>query len=374
MSLQLAITGMAFASPFGSEPEAFWQGLCQGPSPAVDWRSAGDGFPEVACRAAPLPPGSPEGLVPLGLALAQGALASAGLEALPPGAGLAVGSAWGVGDRLHRPGQAHAPGMLGAWVEALGVRGPATTTPVACAAGNAAIAWAARRVAAGEAPMMLAGGLDLIGPSAAGVFGYLDNLTHDRPRPFDQARDGFLLADGGALFLLEPVASARAAGRRILARLSGVGGAHDASHPTRPDPSGRGMHEALAAAWEEAGRPPLGYVNAHAPGTEANDLAEAEAIASLFGRRGVPVSSTKGALGHAQGGANALEAVACILALHQGLAPPTLHLEAPVPELAERLDLIQGSPRPLAPGQAVASLATSLGGAVWALVLEGGEG
>jgi 3-oxoacyl-[acyl-carrier-protein] synthase II len=235
-------------------------------------------------------------------------------------------------------------------------------TPVACAASNTALAWAIDRIEAGQASCMLAGGFDVVGPTAVGGYQLFDNLTHSLPRPFDLERDGFLLGEGGAIFFLEPEESARAAGRRIVAIVRGAGCAHDAAHPTRPSPDGRGLRRALQKALREAGLSPaeIGYVNAHSPGTLANDAAEAAAYREVFGPRGVPVSSTKAALGHAQGGANSLEMVACIFALERQELPPTLNLASPDPEL--QLDLIAGGPRPTRIAHAVNS-ACSLGGA-----------
>lgn len=381
----VAITGFALASPFGPDPAAFWRGVCHGPTPARDWAPEPD-FPGLdamglACRAATLPDAPPVGRGGAGgrtLAvaedLARRALAHAGYEGGPPaGLGLALGSAWGEADHLARPKFLPAPPILPALAKAVGLTGPVATTPVNCAAGNVALAWAADRVRDGQAPVMLAGGLDMIGPIAVGAYVFLDNLTPDLPRPFDAERDGFLLAEGGALFVLEPLAAARAAGKRVLATIAGVGLGHDASHPTRPSPDGRGLARAMRLALADAGLAAagVGYVNAHSPGTALNDPGEAAAIAEVFGPFGVPVSATKGALGHAQGGANALEAVACMLALRDGRIPPTLNHRGLPPGLD--LDLVANAPREAALDH-VLSLAASMGGATSALIFGKGDG
>ncbi|MBM3270603.1 MAG: hypothetical protein FJZ01_23460 [Candidatus Sericytochromatia bacterium] len=375
--MRVAITGMALASPFGSAEDAFWHGICHGPTPVRPYSSEPD-YPGLACLSAALPadsfPPRPDlgwhRAAHLGADLGQRALVAAGYGALPSGVGLALGSYWSEEDHARR---SQPPPLLPALLSDLGITGPAANLPVACASGNTAIAWGAARIRNGHAPVMLAGGLDVLGPLAAGSYLYLDNLTHNLPRPFSANRDGFLYGEGGAMFVLEPLETARQAGRLILAEVCGTGNAHDASHPTRPDPAGGGLVRAMRQALAQAGLEPaaVGYVNAHSPGTIVNDPGEAAALATVFGPRKVPVSSTKGALGHAQGGANALEAAACVLALRHGLAPPTMNLDAPDPALA--IDAIAGSPRPLSTRFAL-SLASSLGGATCAILLGKGDG
>lgn len=374
----VAVTGWAIASPVGSDPEAFWRYLCEGPTRVEPYHSEPD-FPGFSCVVAPLPP---EDLAvdpslghratTLAASLGRRALASAGLETAPGGLGLALGSYWGEGDFLALPRREAPPALLPTLARALGVTGPMVNTPVACTAGNMAIAWAVERLRHGEASFMLAGGLDVIGPTAAGFYEFVGTLTEAMPRPFSEDRDGFLLSEGGAMFLLEPVEQARAAGRPILAEIRGVGFGHDALHPTRPADDGRGLQRAMRHALAEAGLEPrdVGYLNAHSPGTLANDPGEAAAISGVFGRRGVPVGSTKAAFGHAQGGANAIEAAACILALAHRAAPPTLNLDQPDESLD--LDLLAGAPRPMT-AEAALSLASSMGGASSAIVFTRGD-
>ncbi len=369
----VAITGWAFASPFGSAEDAFWHGICSGPTPITPWRSD-TGFPGIECLAAQVPGvggATAHRVFEMAYDLARRALAHAGFAAAPPGLGLGLGSYWGETDYLALPRRRPPPSLVPELVRELHLGGPTANLPVACAAGNYALAWAAGRIRRQDAPFMLAGGLDVIGTAAVGSYLFLDNLADALPRPFAADRDGFLLGEGGALFLLEPSAQAERAGRPVLAHLRGVGNAHDASHPTRPDPAGGGLVRAIRQALGEARLSPgdIGYVNAHAPGTIQNDPGESAALREVFGPKGVPVSSTKAALGHAQGGANALEALACILALRHGLAPPTLNLARPDPAL--ELDAIVVAPRPFEARYAL-SLASSLGGATSAIVLERG--
>jgi len=373
VSEPVAITGWAFASPFGTDEASFWEGLCHGAPPLSTWRSE-PMFPGLECGAAQLPgpAGSPADRVrALATDLARRALAHAGHAAPPAGLGMGLGSYWGEIDYLALPPRPAPPPLLPLLARDLGLSGPTANLPVACASGNYALAWAAARIRRQDAPVMLAGGLDVIGPAAVGGYIFLDNLCAALPLPFSPDRDGFLLSEGGALFVLEPRDAARAAGRPIRAVLRGYGNAHDASHPTRPDPAGGGLVRAMRQALARAGLGPadIGYVNAHAPGTIQNDPGEAAALREVFGPAGVPVSSTKAVLGHAQGGANALEALACILALQRGLAPPTRSVAAADPAL--ELDVILGAPREFSPPRAL-SLASSLGGATSAVILERG--
>jgi 3-oxoacyl-[acyl-carrier-protein] synthase II len=375
--MTVAITGFAVASPFGAELEAFWRGVCHGPTPVSRWVSE-PRFSGLVCQAALLPEAA-SGVVAedrateLAIDLARRALASAGFAVAPTGAGLALGTHWGNVDVLGMPPLPARPPMAPALARALTLSGPITLAPVACTAANHALMWAVDRVRARDASVMLAGGLDVIGPTAVGGYLLFGNLTETLPRPFSPARDGFLLSEGGALFVLEDAARTRAAGRRVLAEIIGVGAAHDGSHPTRPAVDGRGVRLAIERALADAGltAADVGYVNAHSPGTQANDHAEAAAYRAVFGPRGVPVSSTKGALGHAQGGANALEAAACLLALRDGLLPPTLNVDAPDPAFA--IDLVVGTPRPVADLRNALSVAASIGGATSAVILRKGD-
>lgn len=373
--MRVAISGCAFASPFGSDFDTFWQGLCQGPMPIATWHSEPN-FPGLGCRLAALPgadhqeaPG--ERTLALSIDLGRQALASAGLIQAPRGTGLALGSAWMEGDILGVPPRPPGRSLLPAIASTLGLTGPITGTPIACASSNYALAWAYDRLRAGDCQYMLAGGVDVAGPMAIGGYLYLDVMTDTVPRPFAVNQDGFLLSEGGAFFLLEPLEQARAAGRRVWGEIVGTGTGHDASHPTRTAPDGRGLAFAMRRALQEAGLSPdaIDYLNAHSPGTAANDAGEAAAIHAVFGSYRVPVSSTKGSHGHAQGGANALEALACLLALRHQVAPPTLHVD----QVAEALGLdVIVAPRPMVL-QHVLSLASCMGGANAAVIFARGD-
>jgi 3-oxoacyl-[acyl-carrier-protein] synthase II len=372
---RVAVTGLAFVSPFGDDREDLWQALCRGSARTVEY-DPDPRYDGLACTAALLP--APVAAGPCGdrftslvVGLARRALADAGFPQSPPGTGLAIGSLWAETDVLGMPRRQPLP-LLPSLGAALNLTGPVAGASVACCAGNTAIAWAVDQIRFGDAPVMLAGGLDLVGPLASGAYTYLDTLATTVPRPFDENRDGFLLAEGGAMFVLEPLDAARQAGRRVLGEIVGTGSAHDAFHATLPSPEGRGLIRAMRMALEDGRLNPsqVGYVNAHAPGTIANDPGEAAAIVAVFGPHGVPVSSTKGVLGHAQGGANALEAIACLMALDRQAIPPTRHLETP--DSAWPLDLVMGDERPASFDYAL-SAASSMGGAVSVLVFGRGE-
>jgi 3-oxoacyl-[acyl-carrier-protein] synthase II len=155
-------------------------------------------------------------------------------------------------------------------------------------------------------------------------------------RPFDAGRDGFVMGEGGAALILEERGHALARGARIYAELVGYGMSSDGYHITLPRPGGVGAVRAMENALRSAGRRPdeVDYINAHGTSTPANDATETTAIKSVFGdhARGIPVSSTKSMTGHLLGGAGVVEALACILAIRDGVVPPTINYETPDPE------------------------------------------
>jgi 3-oxoacyl-[acyl-carrier-protein] synthase II len=163
-------------------------------------------------------------------------------------------------------------------------------------------------------------------------------------RPFDRDRDGFVVGEGAGALLLERLDHALARGARVYAEVAGGGMSADAWHPTAPQPEGSGALLSMRMALEEAGITPdqLGYVNAHATATPAGDLAEASALAALFGKglSKVAVSSTKGQTGHLLGAAGAVEAIATTLALYHQVLPPTAGLYTPDPALPGELKLV----------------------------------
>ena len=210
----------------------------------------------------------------------------------------------------------------------------------ACATGSHAIGEATEAIARGSADVIIAGGFDS-GVTPLGVAGFAAaramSTRNDDPlhasRPFDLDRDGFVIAEGGAVVVLEEWGRATARGARIYGELSGYGASADAYHITSPEPTGDGAARAMRHALTRANMSvaDIGYINAHGTSTPQGDAIETQAVKSVFGSDAPPVSSTKSMTGHLLGGAGAIEAVACTLALNHGLLPPTINLENPDP-------------------------------------------
>lgn len=223
-----------------------------------------------------------------------------------------------------------------------GLRGPSAAPATACAAGTDAIGFAYERVRDGRADAMLAGGAEapLIAPIVAGYLrlgavASLERGPEGASRPFDRARDGFVMAEGAAALVLERMDRAQARGARIYGEIIGYGQSCDAGHLTSPDESGEGPARAIAAALEDAGIGPeeVGYVNAHATSTPAGDLAEAAAL-TRAGLGATPVSSTKGQHGHTLAAAGAIEAIAALGAFATGVLPPSINVDDPDVDLS----------------------------------------
>jgi 3-oxoacyl-[acyl-carrier-protein] synthase II len=217
----------------------------------------------------------------------------------------------------------------------LGTQGEAVATNAACASATQALGNALDRIRAGRADVMIAGGADELHVAAAITFdamgggsrAYNESPT-STPRPFDKDRDGIVVGEGAGILVLEEEQHARARGAHILGRVLGYGGTSDAQNMASPAPAG--MKQAIELALMDGGLgvEEIGYVNAHATGTPIGDAAEAEALFQLFGDR-VPVSSSKGHLGHMMGACGAVEAAISLEAMRRGCVPPTLNLETP---------------------------------------------
>ena len=210
----------------------------------------------------------------------------------------------------------------------------------ACATGNHAIGEAGEAIKRGDADVVLAGGFDC-GVTPLGLAGFCAarslSTRNDDPahasRPFDAGRDGFVMGEGGGVVVLEELEHARARGAHIYAELAGYGASADAYHMTAPAPDGNGARRAMLQALARAGMnaSQIGYINAHGTSTELGDAAETGAIKEVFGASAPPVSSTKSMTGHLLGGAGALETVISVLALNEGVLPPTINYETPDP-------------------------------------------
>lgn len=219
-----------------------------------------------------------------------------------------------------------------------GLRGPALSPTTACASGSDAIGQAAGMIASGRADAMLAGGAEaplvplvLAGYHRLGALSPSSGPTTSRP--FDRTRDGFVIAEGAGVLVLEEREHAIARGATALAELAGYGLSCDAAHITDPDADGAGPARAMRLSMEDAGVAPsdVDYINAHATSTLLGDLAEARALVSA-GVAGAAVSAPKSVTGHALGAAGGLEAVATVLAMHHGVIPPTASLSDPEPD------------------------------------------
>jgi 3-oxoacyl-[acyl-carrier-protein] synthase II len=235
-------------------------------------------------------------------------------------------------------------------------RGPNFATVSACSSSNHAIGDALNLIRRCDADVMIAGGAEAgIGEIPMAAFAAMRALStrrNDEPekasRPFDAERDGFVMADGAGIVVLEALEHAQARGARIHAELIGYAATDDASHITLPAPGGRGAVQSMRLAIEDAGITidEVDYINAHGTSTPPNDRSETAAIKTLFGERAyeVPVSSTKSMTGHLLGAGGGVEAIACIRALEEGLLPPTINQEHPDPECD--LDYVPNTARP----------------------------
>jgi len=225
----------------------------------------------------------------------------------------------------------------------LRAKGPNLGTVSACASSAHAIGLAADAIRRDQADVMLAGGAEAgLIPVAIGAFNAMHALSrrNDEPekasRPFDKDRDGFVFAEAGGCLVLEELEFAQARGARILAEMAGYGATADAYHVTAPPEGAEGAVRAMRMALEDAGlrADQIGYVNAHGTSTQANDGSETQALKTVFGARAyeVPISSTKSMTGHTLGAAGAIEAIICVLAMRDGVLPPTINQEVSDPQ------------------------------------------
>lgn len=221
-----------------------------------------------------------------------------------------------------------------------GLQGPNFAITTACTTGTHNIGYAARTIAYGDADVMVAGGAEC-GSSPLGMAGFAAaramSTRNDEPqkasRPWDKDRDGFVLGDGAAILVLESLEHAQARGATIYAEVAGLGMSDDAHHITSPPEDGSGAQVAMANAIRDAGltAEDIGYINAHGTSTQVGDIAETNAIKAVFGdhAQSLLVSSTKSMTGHLLGAAGALEAMITVLALRDGIVPPTINLDNP---------------------------------------------
>jgi 3-oxoacyl-[acyl-carrier-protein] synthase II len=365
MRRRVVVTGIGIVSPLGNSVEAVWDALLAGTSGArrvtIDGIGELTAFPvdgvDEAARAAfgPRDARRMDRAGQLATLAAAAALSDAEPHGIPPERiGAAIGCVHGGAQTLNDAavtlvtrgadrvsplaiplGLTNAP--VAAVTRTLDVRGPASVAGTACAAGTDAIGTGFELIRSGRADLVLAGGAEApLAPLVAAGYRQLGALSQtQRPpaeasRPFDAARDGFVIGEGAGVLVLEEREHARARGAVIHAELIGFASTCDAGHLTDPDPAGTGATRAMVLALADAGADPedVGYVNAHATSTPAGDLAEARALAAA-GLAGTPVSATKAAHGHALGAAGGIEAVVTVLALTHQILPATLNLEHP---------------------------------------------
>ena len=237
-----------------------------------------------------------------------------------------------------------------------GYRGPSEATVTACASSTHSIGNAARVVASGRCNIMLAGGTESsLTETAIAGFGNMTALSKTGlSRPFDKDRDGFIIAEGAAVLVLEELEHAKARGAKIYGEILGAANTADAHHITAPEPEGLGAISSMVFALEDAELRPeeIKHINAHGTSTPLNDAAEAKAVAKVFPHR-PPTTSIKGVTGHSLGAAGALEAVASLLTIQNELIPPTRGTQNLDPEVD--LDIVLNEARPWTPGPIISN-------------------
>ena len=375
---RVAVTGIGVVAPAGIGKDAFWSGLLS-PAPngfrqIEDWDpSPYFDNPKEARRS--------DRVSQFTLAAAAEALEQAGeISADPARRGTFVGTGvGGIGTleeqievRLSKGERRVSPFLVPMMMAnapaatismRYGWQGPCENTATACAAGTHAIGNAARMVADGRCDVVMAGGAEApFTPTAVAGFGNMTALSNSGDsRPFDANRDGFVMAEGAAILVLEAWELAEARSATILGEVLGSASTADAHHITAPSPGGVGAVTCMQLAMDDAGITPeqVRHINAHGTSTDKNDAAEAEAVAKVFGTddSGPLVTSTKGITGHALGAAGALEAVAVLLAMQHSKVPPTAGLTERDPELPA-INIVEGGPADWEPGP---SLSNSFG-------------
>ena len=365
---RVAVTGMGVVASCGIGTDAFWEGLC-GDAPEGDRRV--HNFDPSPHFDNPKEVRRSDRCTQFAIAAADMALEQAGtLTADSFRRGVFIGTGIGGIATLeeqilvrHEKGSRRVspfmvPMMMPNAAPAAvsmrhGFQGPAENTCTACAAGTHALANAARLIAHGRCDVVLAGGSEapFVETAIAGFTNMTAFSSVGISRPFDAERDGFVMGEGAGVMVLEEWDMALERGATILAEILGGASTADAHHITAPSPGGIGAITCMRLALEEAGVEPdqVRHINAHGTSTPLNDMAEAFAMAEVFGPDGPLVTSTKGITGHALGAAGAIEAVAVVLAMGSKLIPPTAGYATADPEMPP-INLVTGSPAPWEPG------------------------
>ena len=369
---RIVVTGLGAITPIGSGARESWSSAVEGRS-GIDWIRSFDasGFPvRIAAEVKDFDPtsvASPkdarklERNVLLALGAAREAVADAKLDgAYDPGRigilfGTAIGGFIGIMEQAEilrergpeRVSPSFLPNVLvdtasGQLAISLGFRGPNYAPVSACATGSTAVGEAAEVIRRGDADAVLAGGAEAcMHPLILAGFCSMRGLAAEEEhpprasRPFDATRAGFVMGEGAAVLVLEELEAARRRGATIYAEILGYGASNDAHHLAQPDPESVGVGEMMRRALAASGVEPerVGYINAHGTSTPLGDAAETKAIKGVFGDHAyrLAVSSTKSVTGHCFGAAGAIEAMMCVLAVHEGVLPPTINYEHPDP-------------------------------------------
>jgi len=369
---RVAVTGLGAVTPLGNDARSTWRAAIGGES-GIDWIRSFDatGFPvrvgaevkdfDATAVASPKEVRKLERNVLLSLAAAKEAIGDAGLNGFDPMRvgivfGTAIGGIGGIveqGDVLRERGHdrvapSFIPSVLvdaasGQLALSLGIRGPNYAPVSACATGSHAVGEGAELIKRGGADAVLAGGAEAcMHPLILAGFCAMRGLAAEEEhpprasRPFDATRAGFVMGEGACVLVLEELEAARARGATVYAEVLGYGASNDAHHMAQPEPEATGVAEMMRAALRRAKVDPerVGYINAHGTSTPLGDLAETKAIKDVFGAHAhkLAVSSTKSMMGHTFGAAGAVEAMMCVLAIHEGFIPPTINYEHPDPE------------------------------------------
>jgi len=365
-SRAVAVTGLGVVTAEGNGHEVFWQGLFRSPEPGHRVITGWDPSPWLKPREAR----TTDRFAQFAVAAADLALADAGRPPYDPArTGVLVATALAGMETVERQAATlrergerrvspyfipmFMPNSAAAAVSMRhGWRGPCEAMQTACAAATHGIGRAAKLIAHGECDAMLAGGAEAAAtPLVVAGFTTMRALSGaGRLRPFDAGRDGFVIAEGAALLMLEAWDLAVGRGARIYGKILGLGSTADAHDITAPEPGGTSAARCMRLALRDAAVEPamVRQINAHGTGTLLGDRAEAEAVNSAFGPGGPPVTSTKGATGHAFGAGGALEAVAVLLSMRHRRIPPSIGLTTVDPEIS--LDVVGGDGRDWDPG------------------------
>jgi 3-oxoacyl-[acyl-carrier-protein] synthase II len=369
---RVVITGVGAVTPVGNDARSTWEAALAGRS-GIDEIRAFDAGEFPVRIAGEVKDFDPSGLmaakelrrldrnVLFALSAAKEALADAGVNGYDPGrVGVVVGSGIGGFNQLmeqydilkergpDRVSPLFLPNVLvdsasGQLAIELGIRGPNYAVVSACATGSHTIGEAAELIRSDHADAVLAGGTEAcIHPLILAGFISMRGLAGANgdpvraSRPFDATREGFVMAEGAGVVMIEELESAQRRGARIYAEVLGYGASNDAYHMAAPDPASVGVIEMMRSALERAGVQPeeVDYINAHGTSTPLGDAAETKAIKEVFGAhaRELAVSSTKSVMGHTFGAAGAIEAIMCALAIHYREIPPTINYRNPDPD------------------------------------------